>query len=57
MYGVRKVVLYTSASAPWVIGVKLSCEKGAGRVCSGREVSGAGGGEMGGTGSGADIVV
>jgi hypothetical protein len=26
-------------------------------VCSGHEVSGAGGGEMGGTGSGADIVV
>lgn len=45
--GERNVVLYTSASAPWVMGVRSACEKGAGRVCSGREVFGAGGGSIG----------
>lgn len=52
MEGVRKVVAYTRASAPWVMGVRFSEEKGAGSVCKGREVGGFGGGEMDGTGQG-----
>lgn len=38
------------------MGSRLSCEKGAGRVCIGRVVCGAGGGSIGGTGDGSVIV-
>lgn len=54
--GVRNVVLYTRASAPWAIISSASCRNGSGSVWSGRSVGGFGGGEIAGTGAGSVIV-